>query len=489
MLGLAFGAQFALAGDAVFSNDGQHIYITSTAGTTAALREIDLGANTTRTTPLSQVPQNDTLLGITRSPWDKLAVLTRKAVWSFDPRSQRLSKIRDSGKSGTFWRIAYNPKTQQIFVTDDQGLFFLKNGREPVYVFVRRHSGTGCPVFTASGEMFFGNEGDLWHGQITQEEGNYALEAYRYAPLAALETAPTTPAETGVVDIAATRSTIYLHISRLGGSGYGWLAQVNRPPITNVPSQDFGASIDPTARLPMSKTILESVKVLGSNPHATNLCASPDETRVYYTSYNENADRDEDWLISNGQAQQLQLRNEVTPGVSAGLPQPGLEAPRTTAKDVAIIAVPRSDGRGLGNVKLTLSDGRAQVLTHTGDCHDAKVSPKGNVGWIRVGKSEKVPGPRRMIPVGDDSLVVRFPDGKIKTFAAFPHAVDWKGIMEWRFAEDDKAVIIRSMGHHGPSYFVQYDLATGAVIDSREAAFNYAELPDWAKPLAEDLKD
>ena len=472
-----------LAGDATFSSDGQRIYIMSTAGGSPALREIDLTRNTTRSTPV-QVPKNDAFIGITRSPWDKLALLTQKAIWSWDPSSARLSKIRDAGKSGNFWRIAYDPKSRQIFVTDDQGLFLLKNGREPVYVFVRRHSGTGCPVFTASGEMFFGNDGDLWHGIITVEEGNYALSAYRYAPLGALETAPTTPAETGVVDIAASRSTIYVHLNRLGGTGYGWFAQLNRPAVGKSNPDEFGASIEPAERLPMYKGVLESVKVLGSNPHPTNLCASPDETRVYYTNYNETANRDEDWLITNGQAQQLQLRSDVT-----GPPQPVPANQPSTAKDVSIMVVPHADGGQRGNVKATFSDGHTEVLTHTGDCYNAKVSPTGIIGWIRVGKVEKVSGPRKTIQTGDDSLVVRFPDGSVKTFKPFPNAVDWKGIMEWKFGDDDKTVIVRSMGHHGPSYFAQYDLASGKAIDSREAAFNYAQLPAWAKPLADDLRE
>jgi hypothetical protein len=160
----------------------------------------------------------------------------------------------------------------------------------------------------------------------------------------------------------------------------------------------------------------------------------------------------------------------------------------STAKDVSIIVVRRPDGRELGNVKVTFSDGHTEVLTHTGDCYNAKLSSKGNVGWIRVGKSEKVPGPRRMIQVGNDSLVVRFPDGTIKKFAPVSGKVDvgdWRGIMDWRFGDDDKTLIVRSMGHHGPSSYVQYDLASGKMIDSRGPGYTpYAELPVWAKPLA-----
>jgi hypothetical protein len=251
---------------------------------------------------LTQLPQSEYIAGITRSEWDKLPLITRKSIWAFDPRSGRVSKIRDVAKNGNFFRIAYDPKSRQIFVTSNEGLILLKNGREFVPVNVRRHDAVGCPVFTSSGEMFFAESGDLWHGKIEVEEGRYSLSAYRYAPLGALETANTTPAETGVTDIAVARNTIYVHLNRLNGSGWGWLAQLARPVVKNDSSAEFGVSIEPEQNLPMYKTALDSVKVLGENTHATNLCVSPDETRVYYS------DGDKDWLVTNGQAQELKLR-------------------------------------------------------------------------------------------------------------------------------------------------------------------------------------
>jgi len=177
----------------------------------------------------------------------------------------------------------------------------------------------------------------------------------------------------------------------------------------------------------------------------------------------------------------------ATLSVLAGPLQQVLADQQSTAKDVSIIVVPRPDeSREIGNVKVTFSDGHTEVLTHTGDCYDAKVSPKGNVGWIRVGKTESVPGPRRTIQTGKDSLVVRLPDGATKKFPPFGENVF---ISNWRFADDGKTLIIKSMGHHGPSSYVQYDLASGKVIDSRAGYTPYAELPPWAKLLADPVAD
>jgi len=158
-----------------------------------------------------------------------------------------------------------------------------------------------------------------------------------------------------------------------------------------------------------------------------------------------------------------------------------VKAEASTAKDVSIMPVSsRSEGGETGNVKVTFSDGHTEMLTHTGDCYKAKVSAKGKIGWIRIGKTESSFG--RSMKVGKDSLVVRLPDATTKKFPPFEENVC---IMDWRFTDDDKTLIVRSMGYHGPSSYVQYDLATGKVIDSRGPNYTpYAKLPTWAKPLA-----
>lgn len=169
--------------------------------------------------------------------------------------------------------------------------------------------------------------------------------------------------------------------------------------------------------------------------------------------------------------------------VFACLSQTLLAVPQSAAKDVSIVVPPGSPGPEVGNVKVTFTDGHTEVLTQTGDCHKAKVSAMGNVGWIRIGKMESVPGPRERIQTGQDSLVVRLPDGTTKKFPPLGENIC---IMDWKFADDGKTLIVRSMGHHGPSSYVQYDLASGKAIDSRGPGYTpYAKLPPWAKPLAE----
>jgi hypothetical protein len=157
-------------------------------------------------------------------------------------------------------------------------------------------------------------------------------------------------------------------------------------------------------------------------------------------------------------------------------------------KHASIVIVPSRFDHFLiqtGDVKVTFRDGRSEVWTHTGDCHDVKVSPRGNVGWIRMDKKSVDVG--RMTVAGKDSLVLRLLDGSVKEFPPFNENVC---IMDWKFADDDTAVVVRSMGHHGPSSYVRYDIATGKAADSRGPNYTpYDKLPAWAKPLADAKND
>jgi len=155
-----------------------------------------------------------------------------------------------------------------------------------------------------------------------------------------------------------------------------------------------------------------------------------------------------------------------------------------------VVDIPAAQGQfriKAGNVKVTFSDGHTEVLTHTGDCYDAKVSRKGNVGWIRSAKMVPVQdrdgdASGKMHAITADSLVIRLLDGRTKKF---PPLGDNHFIEDWKFGDDDKTVVLRSHGYHGNSSYVQYGLASGKVINSLSNYVPYAELPAWAKPVGD----
>ena len=305
------------AGDAVFSSDGERVYVIANTDNKQVLREINLTEQTSRTISLSQLPPQQPLLGITRSDSSKLFCVTEKNIWTFDPASNRLTKISGSPKGGRYWRIAYDPQSQTIVVTGtgERGpLFLYNNGLVSVYV--RRHDAISSPAFAADGTLFYSEMGDLWSGKIEKNEGVYSLTADRYLPLAYLETANTTPAEMGVSEIAPVKDSIYVQLFRIGGSGWGAMFQVPRSSPKEQKASDMGQIAE--FELARWKELLEGVKPLGENDHFACLCASPDETRVYYTNNGK------DYLITNGQTAELHLTKAsmITAQVSSKEPAP-----------------------------------------------------------------------------------------------------------------------------------------------------------------------
>ncbi len=315
LLGILIAAH-SFAGDAVFSDDGQRIYAIGNVENQRTLREINLSDQTVRTVPLNQLPPEHSLCGIARSDGNEISCVTEKSLWTFDPQTGRLTKICEAPKGGRFWRVAYDPKSRAIFVTaSGQGgpLLMLKGGHELVPIFVRRHDRITSPVFNADGELFYSEGGDLWSGEIESEEGRYWLTASRFVPLAYLETTNGTPSEMGVSDVALTRDAIYVQLFRMGGSGWGLLLQLPRPPKAG---EQAASSMGETAvnELNRYKELLQGLKSLGNADRPAYLCASPDESRVYYTN------DDKDYLITNGQTQELHLRTTTSAPPPATVP-------------------------------------------------------------------------------------------------------------------------------------------------------------------------
>jgi hypothetical protein len=285
------------AGDAVFSRDGERIY--AIKENKPILREITLADETERQISLPQL--RDRVAGLARSDDDRVFCLTETALWLVNLTTGAGEKIITAPENSRFWRVAYSSKLRAAFVTSDRdSLIMVKSKDEVSTVFVRRHDRVSCPVFAADGAMFWCEGGDLWQGKIESEEGRLWLAGERYAPLAYLETDEGTPSEMGVSDIAVTRDSLYVQLFRMGGSGSGLMLQVPRLPPEET--QVSGMAQVGELKLRDYRRILEGFKPLGENDHEATLCASPDETKVFYVR-----DRKE-FLVSGGETKELHLR-------------------------------------------------------------------------------------------------------------------------------------------------------------------------------------
>jgi hypothetical protein len=307
-----FSVSYCRAGNAVFSSDGQRVYAISDVDSKPAVEEIDLDKKTTRKILLTQLDSSGGLRGITCAQKNRVFCTTAKAVWSFEPESGQLTKIHDAPSGDSFWGIAYDPKMQRVFVTTDNPqlpVFMFNDPKEEwIPVRMRRHPYPSSLVFAANGELFFAAYGDLWCGEIRtenfDEQDHFSVAAYRCAPLATLETQNTSPAEIGVADIGVARDTVFVQLSRMGGSGDGWFARLQRPKIKHDSEGELEIPYEPKERIPIYQKLLNSLEILGEDWRAGSICVSPDERRVHYVLHGKH------WLVTDGKTEELHLREQ-----------------------------------------------------------------------------------------------------------------------------------------------------------------------------------
>jgi hypothetical protein len=311
VLAFVFSIWCCSAGDAAFSSDGERVYLISDIDSNPAVQEIDLNKKTIRKILLTQLESSDSLRGITCTDKNRFFCTTAKAVWSFKPESGRLTKIQDAPTDASFWQIAYDPKMQRLFVTTDDRehpVFTFKNPGEWIPVRMRRHPYPSCLAFAANGELFFAAYGDLWCGEIQTDkiegQDDFSIAAYRCAPLATLETQNTSPAEIGVADIGVNRDTVYLQLSRMGGSGDGWFARLPRPSVKRDTEGEMEMFYQPKERLPIYLKALHSLEILGEDSRAGSICVSLDATRVHYVLHGKH------WLVTHGRTEELHLHEQ-----------------------------------------------------------------------------------------------------------------------------------------------------------------------------------
>jgi hypothetical protein len=322
----------ALGAEAVFSNDGQHIYalvwaVSSDNKDIHQLRHIDLSKATIKLIALKDSSGSDLdLVAVSRSDNEDILCPTATALWRYHPADATCTKVCDAPQDVEFIDVAYNPKTQAILLparatseteVGPLRLFLLKDvASTPEDVVVwRLDCGVECPVFDANGELFFSNCGDLWQGEVVLSEvtegrpalneGRPALRGYRYAPLATLETdVGSSPAQRGVREIAVARDFIYVFTKRIWGTGYEQLAQVPRPATKRLKESvdAFDKHLDLPDRWRLYRHVLDSAKILTRvTMKHIYLCASADESRVYYTV------NDKHWLITHGKPRELRF--------------------------------------------------------------------------------------------------------------------------------------------------------------------------------------
>ncbi len=285
------------AAQAAFSDDSNHVYLLGSALPKGTVLDVDLTDFTAKTLSLGVIAE---VRAITNAP-QALLFVTDKSLYRLPLPIGKPGKICDAPAGCLFDDVACNRAQHGILLrcrTQDGSAwpsFYLKEQeRTASRIATRRVSALVGAVFDREGYLFFAAEGDLWDGSVEpppEPDLPTSVEASRFAPVALRETANGTSGSTGARELAVAGHTIYAHMTRMGGSGWGEMISVRWP--GEAKSEDgkpptVESGIKPNVET--FKSALAAFRVYGPNLGASYLCGSPDGRKVFFVTRHEDDD-------------------------------------------------------------------------------------------------------------------------------------------------------------------------------------------------------
>lgn len=300
------------AAEATFSRTGEVIY---QLGKETALRRLDLVTKKITDISVPGLPEGEAVRSLAISNTGLILCLSKSAVYAWDDvKGGDAVVVCRPQDNIDLWDIAYNRSDSTVAVTarfkpDASGsrgewaLFAkFKDENELIRVRCRRVVGISDLAFDREGTLHFSTEGDLWMGRIVREPGDGPyLKAFRYTPLATRETNMGTGDQMGADLVAVTDKSVYSHVRRMGGSGWGHIVRVRKPALPKSNEGDFRMPFELEERLGIYRDQQVTVEILGENGTRSYLCTSPDGKQVYFRASRETPVGNKGhWLIRDG---------------------------------------------------------------------------------------------------------------------------------------------------------------------------------------------
>ena len=290
-------AAFSYGAAAAFSDDGNHVYLVGSKLPKGTVLDVDL---TNFTVEKLSLGVSTEVRGVANAP-RALLFVTEKSLYRFPLPMGKPAKICDAPAGCLFNDVACNRAQHGILLLchtkDFRGwpaYYLREQERKPTSLVLRRVNALVGAVFDRDGHLFFASGGDLWEGDITtpsEPEDVPAVEADRFAPVALLETANTTPNSTGARELAVAGRTVYAHMTRMGGSGWGEMISVLWPPEPKTEESKKSSGKSPVrTNVESFKSALAAFRAYGSNRGASYLSGSPDGRKVFFATRYENDD-------------------------------------------------------------------------------------------------------------------------------------------------------------------------------------------------------
>lgn len=294
---------------AVFSLDEETVFVLSPKG----IVELNLSTKGVQTVKAPTKLDSDTDSGVSLSNAGYLLLAGKEGISAFDPGKEIWATVCRTPAETTCTDVAYNPVDGSVvFQTTDRkgalGYWLLPKGAgKPLQLRLRRVGYLSGFTFDSQGRLFFGYEGDLWTGTVCgipeDKENGYWICGIRIGPLANLETSFTTPTNQGVQSTAPAGDLIYVHLLRLGGSGWGQIASVSAPAVKFTDGEPEDDSLD--KRFALYQDELKSVRLLGENGSYSFLCSSRSGKRVFYRAAESQKEGMKIWLVNDGKTEEI----------------------------------------------------------------------------------------------------------------------------------------------------------------------------------------
>lgn len=285
------GAEAPFYTAATFSADGKEVCLLEAADEGEA-REVRIGPSPAAARKVSlPIGVAAKVIGVAASAENGWLLLTGDDVWRRPAGKVEFEHWLHCETTPKWAGMAVDPRTGNVllYVVGDDGTIMqihvraensLRNVR------IRRVKSPTSFAFAPDGKVFFAHEGDLWGGEIEMEEFEdegetkrvASLTASRIAPLADLETFDGTPASTGVIEMAATRTHVFVHLARMGGSGWGWIARVPRSGKLSIRAREADNF---SLYLREISGTLAATRILGPNARVSCLAAACDGRVMY----------------------------------------------------------------------------------------------------------------------------------------------------------------------------------------------------------------
>jgi hypothetical protein len=294
---------------AVFSQDEQSVFLITPKG----VLELNLTTKEVQAVPTPAKFDPSSEYGVSLSNAGDLLFAGNDEIAAYNFERNAWVTVCRASRGTVCTDVACNPADGSlIFEINDQknssGYWYMpKDASVPVKLRLRRISHMSGFAFDTQGRLYFGYNGDLWTGAVCSLPDDEARGQWicgiRIAPVADLETSIGTPSNQGVQETASSGEVVYVHLRRLGGSGWGQIATLTAPAIKFVDGEAEDDSYE--KRLELYQNELRSIRLLGENGSYGYLCASRSGHKIFYRAQDAQDQKMKIWLVTEGKTEEL----------------------------------------------------------------------------------------------------------------------------------------------------------------------------------------